>query len=145
MNPSKAMPVDLSQQQFALRLIERLQAGEAELPYDVTERLRAARHRAVQRRKAVFSPLRLRRPASASAISTAGSGELSNFWGRFAGWFPLVALVIGLFVIQSVQNDQRANELAEIDAALLIDDLPPAAYADPGFAHFLKTQATQNP
>jgi hypothetical protein len=35
-------------------------------------------------------------------------------------------------------DDDRANELAEIDSALLIDDLPPAAYADPGFLQFLK-------
>jgi hypothetical protein len=34
--------------------------------------------------------------------------------------------------------DNRANELAEVDSALLIDDLPPAAYADPGFLQFLK-------
>jgi len=145
MNPSNSIPADVSQQKFTLQLTAHLKAGEAELPYDVTERLRAARHRAVQRRKTVFSPLAWRRTASATGLSGTGSGELSNFWGRFAGWFPLAALVIGLFVIQSVQNDQRANELAEIDAALLIDDLPPAAYADPGFAHFLKTQATHSP
>ena len=29
--------------------------------------------------------------------------------------------------------------MAEVDAALLTDDLPPAAYADPGFVQFLKT------
>jgi hypothetical protein len=28
--------------------------------------------------------------------------------------------------------------LAEVDSALLIDDLPPQAYADPAFAYFLK-------
>jgi hypothetical protein len=26
-----------------------------------------------------------------------------------------------------------------VDAALLTDDLPPSAYADPGFAQFLKS------
>ena len=30
------------------------------------------------------------------------------------------------------------HELAEVDAALLTDALPPAAYADPGFLQFLK-------
>ena len=40
-----------------------------------------------------------------------------------------------------MQVDNRANELAaEVDAALLTDDLPPAAYTDPGFAQFLKTK-----
>jgi hypothetical protein len=29
--------------------------------------------------------------------------------------------------------------VAEFDQALLTDDLPPAAYADPGFVQFLKS------
>jgi hypothetical protein len=41
-------------------------------------------------------------------------------------------------VIHSLENDRRASEVAEVDAALLTDDLPPAAYADPGFIQFLK-------
>ena len=31
-----------------------------------------------------------------------------------------------------IQNDNRARELAEVDSALLTDDLPPTAYTDPG-------------
>jgi Protein of unknown function (DUF3619) len=38
-----------------------------------------------------------------------------------------------------VQSDQRAQYLAEVDAAMLTDYLPPAAYADPGFVQFLNT------
>jgi hypothetical protein len=37
-----------------------------------------------------------------------------------------------------VQKEDRANELAEVDTALLTDDLPPSAYADPGFVQFLR-------
>jgi hypothetical protein len=48
-------------------------------------------------------------------------------------------LLAGLVTIHVVQNEYRARELAEIDAALLTDDLPPAAYADPGFVQFLKS------
>eukprot|EP01041_Mallomonas_annulata_P027594 gene27594-49237_t len=47
---------------------------------------------------------------------------------------PLIALVVGLLTINSVQNDNRAQEVAEVDAALLTDDLPPAAFSDPGTA-----------
>jgi len=32
---------------------------------------------------------------------------------------------------------------AGMDAALLADDLPPAAYSDPGFVQFLKSGGTQ--
>jgi hypothetical protein len=53
-----------------------------------------------------------------------------------------VALVAGLLVISVVQDDDRASELADVDSALLADDLPPAAYADPGFAQFLKSDSS---
>ena len=48
-------------------------------------------------------------------------------------------LVVGLLAINSIQNENRAREIAEVDAALLTDELPPAAFADPGFIQFLKT------
>lgn len=145
MKPSTSVPLEPSEPPFARQLIAQLKTGEEDLSYEVTERLRAARSRAVQRRKTVFNPLHWRREATAQGHTTSAGGEMSGYWGRFAGWLPLVGLLFGLFFIQSVQNDQRANELAEIDAALLTDDLPPAAYADPGFAHFLKTRAVSNP
>ena len=50
---------------------------------------------------------------------------------------------MGLIAINVIQDDNRASELAEIDAALLTDDLPPSAYADPGFSQFLKISSVQ--
>jgi hypothetical protein len=46
-------------------------------------------------------------------------------------------LVAGLVLIHEFHNDQSALELAEIDSALLIDDLPPNAYTDPSFLDYL--------
>jgi len=37
-----------------------------------------------------------------------------------------------------LQDEMRAKEIAEVDAELLIDDLPPQAYTDPGFAQFVR-------
>ena len=64
-----------------------------------------------------------------------------RWWTRIGSVLPLIALVGGLVAISVMQDDNRANELAEVDSALLTDDLPPAAYTDPGFAQFLKTSA----
>jgi hypothetical protein len=50
----------------------------------------------------------------------------------------LVALLAGLLGIGILQEDQRAQELAEVDTAILTDELPPSAYTDAGFAQFLK-------
>ena len=65
-----------------------------------------------------------------------------RLWLAMVGAFlylPLLALVAGLLFINSIQNEDRARELAEVDVALLTDELPPAAFSDPGFLQFLKT------
>ncbi len=46
-------------------------------------------------------------------------------------------------MLYEFHNDESALELAEIDSALLIDDLPPQAYADPAFIDFLKINNKQ--
>jgi Protein of unknown function (DUF3619) len=130
---------EVLQDRFGLQVAARLSAGTAALPYDVSERLRAAREQAISRRKLV-------RVQTASAVQTnGGSATLTmggddgdSLWNRVASFMPLIALVLGLLLINMVQNENRAREVAEVDSALLTDDLPPAAYADPGFAQFLK-------
>ena len=49
----------------------------------------------------------------------------------------------GLTFFNGVQADEGANEMAEYDATLLADELPPTAYTDPGFTQYLKIAAQQ--
>ena len=133
-----------AQDRFGLVLAARLNDAAMDLPHDVSERLRAGRVRALGKRK--ISLVRLAPSMAVSGAAgtlTAGSENLS-WWNRIAAAVPLLALVLGLIIINIVQDDRRANELAEIDAALLIDDLPPSAYADPGFTQFLKMSSEKN-
>jgi hypothetical protein len=51
--------------------------------------------------------------------------------------WPLLALVIGLAGIAWWEDHQRTAELADIDAAMLSDDLPLNAYLDHGFNAYL--------
>jgi hypothetical protein len=51
---------------------------------------------------------------------------------------PLAALVLGLMFIQHFHQRSQISAAAEVDAALLGDDVPFAAYNDPGFVEFLK-------
>lgn len=135
----------LLQERFALKVTARLSHSTDTLPHDIAERLRVARLQALDRLKAVQT-----RTASSLALSggaatmTMGQDE-PGLWSRIASVLPLLALVAGLISITMIQNDNRANELAEIDAALLTDDLPPAAYTDPGFLQFLKSSREQAP
>ena len=61
-------------------------------------------------------------------------------WGwRIASAVPLVALVAGLWGIHQYYKQEQVQAAADIDTALLTDNLPPSAYSDPGFAEFLRT------
>ena len=131
---------EILQDRFALRLASRLSEGSAGLSYDIAERLRAAREQAVGKRKiSKLQSVGTVVSNGQSAALTWGSADGMGFWGRLGAILPLVALVVGLLTINSIQNDNRAKEVAEVDSALLIDDLPPAAFSDPGFVQFLKT------
>ncbi len=109
------------------------------LPHEIHERLRFAREQARQRALQ-------RREASAPVLLAAGhAGVLGHFapwWQRAVSTLPLLALVAGLVLIDEWTTREQVLAAAEIDAKLLSDALPPAAYADPGFAEFLRSAPT---
>lgn len=60
-------------------------------------------------------------------------------WGwRIASALPVVALVVGLWLVHSYHSQEKVDAAADIDTAILSDELPPDAYADPGFEEFLR-------
>lgn len=122
---------------FARKVTARLSQSEDDLPYDITERLRAARVQAVSKRKVTTSQTVHTTAINGLSTLTMGGGE-DSIWARVAAFLPLIALIAGLIAINVIQSEHRANELAEVDGNLLTSDLPPAAYADPGFTQFLK-------
>jgi len=133
----------LAQDRFGLRVAARLSDAADNLPYDISERLRAARVQALSKR--IFVAQTASSVALSGGAATATLGNDGPSWGdRVAATIPLLILVLGLIAITVIQNDRRANEIAEIDAALLTDDLPPAAYTDPGFTQFLKSRLSQD-
>ncbi len=55
---------------------------------------------------------------------------------------PMTALILGLIGIVYWQSGNgRSNELADLDAQLLTDELPIDAYLDKGFDSWLKRQS----
>ena len=129
--------VEILQDRFGLKVASRLTMGSADLPHDISERLRAARVRAVSQRKTAVLQTARSIQSHGGAASLSFGDEAFGGWRRFASVMPLVALVIGLITINHVQTDSRAREVAEVDSALLADELPPSAYAAPGFVQFL--------
>ncbi|MES2532320.1 MAG: DUF3619 family protein [Pseudomonadota bacterium] len=138
MNTSPSSSVASLEDQFGRSVAARLSAGNNELPHDISERLRVARAQAMAKRK--LSPeMRVAQTTHVAGGTVALGGGW--WWTRIGAALPLVALVGGLIAINVVQAENRAIELADVDSALLTDDLPPAAYTDPGFAQFLKSEA----
>ena len=132
---------DILRDRYALKIAARLSDGCHEIPYEVTERLRAARTRAVAGRKRARAAVVPGPVLQADGTLGFGRDEHLPWWGRLASVLPVVTLVVGLFLVTAIQDEYRAQEIAEIDSALLVDDLPPTAYADPGFVQFLKMSA----
>ena len=80
---------------------------------------------------------------SAGQATLAWGAEGDSLWNRLGSLLPFIALIIGLISIQIIQSESNTTEIAEIDSALLLDELPPLAYTDPGFLQFLKVNQTE--
>ena len=122
---------------MGLRIASRLSEQTERLPHDLSERLRVAREQAVARARQV----RQVEAVAPVAVQAAGASLVlgsTPIWVRMASVLPLMLLVLGLVLIQHVHQQAEIDAAAEVDAALLADELPPEAYGDPGFVAFLK-------
>ncbi|WP_375211588.1 DUF3619 family protein [Aquabacterium sp.] len=161
---------------FALRVTARLNDGAEGLPHDISERLRVARHQAVEAARlarlgaagAALSPQTATAGAAVVGVQLAGGPSAvvlgqgnSNWnearesrqvghgrrlddgpvaWGwRLASLLPVLALIAGLWGVHLYHAEEKVQAAADVDTALLTDDLPPDAYADPGFSEYLRS------
>jgi hypothetical protein len=112
------------------------------MPASTTERLAAARALALSRKKA-DAPLQ-RQQAQQSRRGFDVASLLTMPWlARAAAVVPLVAMVAGLVGVYQAEREQRIAEVAELDAAVLSDELPLTAYTDHGFNAYLSQQQQQ--
>ena len=121
--------------QFGRASAALLSQGARSLPADIKGRLHAARMKAISMRKTEKVFVKKAAFAGATGSFTSNSRGL---WDTLSWAAPLIVLVFGLIGIAQWQNDSRLTDLAEVDAALLTDEVPPDAYADSGFLAFLK-------
>lgn len=130
------------------RIASFLDQGNQQLSYEITERLRASRTRAIASRRSTQFELK-----NADDLQIQANGSLRlpfpskardiYIYSLIVSFIPLICLAAGLMLLYEFHNDQTALELAEIDSALLADDLPPQAYTDPAFVDFLKNKTLQ--
>ena len=143
MSQSRHQPIEHLEDRLGLKIAARLSDGSDAVPHDIGERLRHARMQALARRKPE------RRPAADIVLSSGSgavlgqAGQEPRWWPRMLSVVPMLALVVGLVAIDQAMDDKAAREVAKVDAALLLDDLPPAAYTDPGFLQFLRVNRAE--
>ena len=134
---------EIKESEFAGKIRRALDESAADLPAATLDRLASARRLALSRKK----PETVTAPAFVPVLAHAGTGvtfdqprhgkpRLSRL-GRILRVWPVVALAGGIALIAYWENVQRAAELADIDAAMLSDELPLNAYLDHGFNAYL--------
>jgi hypothetical protein len=134
---------DTKELEFALKVRCALDEAAAHLPASAVEKLAAARRAAIDRKKPevvaapAFVPVFSGRGAVIGMPLFAAPQQRVSPLRRLARAWPLVAIVVGLVAVAYWEDQQRTAELADIDAAMLSDDLPLNAYLDHGFNAYL--------
>lgn len=120
-----------SEDDLARRIIRQLDQGADQIDPATRERLAGARERALGRYREARSPV--------FGLAWAGQA-ISRFPAQLSVRHAVVVVTLllvatGLVIWSSLGP---ANEIAEIDAGLLTDELPINAYLDKGFDSWLK-------
>jgi hypothetical protein len=121
-------------------LASQLNVASQDLGHDIGERLRVARQMALKCRPMPQHLMRHNLAVQANGALSGPPDEGLNLWRILASALPLLALVSGLMFLQTMQQDMAESDIASLDSALLLDELPPGAYTDPGFVQFIKLQ-----
>lgn len=145
----------MNEQRIAQLAREALDESAEHLPWRVTHRLATAREAALARlpRQAqVAVPVPATAQAAHAIVVAAGAGGRSSAGGgpdgrrRFG--LGLAAVVVPVAIVAAVlygisewDSRLRADDIADVDAAVLVDEVPISAYADRGFGVFLRNVA----
>lgn len=118
--------------EIAQKIVRELDRSSRSISADAAARLSVAREQALAQYQ--HAPVR--------GLAWAGSSFLERPAAGFRYALPLAVLILGLAGIVYWQSSNgNGNELADLDARLLTDDLPIDAYLDKGFDSWLKRQS----
>lgn len=133
-------PADALEARLGARMAEALALQASAVPGDIAERLRFGREQALARaRQLRVQPRPARQVVAFPGAAVAALSGPSSWWLKLASGLPLLVLLVGLAAIDHLMLQEQVIAAAEIDTLLLADDLPPAAYADPGFGEYLRS------
>lgn len=139
MNDSQPNDSELNEGEFGYRVRLALNEGLEHVDYRTTLKLQQAREAALVHQRGA-------QPARGWALQTAGgpvTDRQPGWWPRLGLAAPLLALVVGFVGIYQYQEERRISELADMDFAVLMDDVPLDAYADKGFGALLRSDSSE--
>ena len=119
------------------QLAAHLQLAEQQITPEQSERLKALRLMAVAQARSAVAQTAVQQ---GQTLALTGPFQWKSWLFRASMVLPVLVLVAGLLALQEYQQEKFIRVTADIDTALLLGDLPPAAYADPGFARYLKQE-----
>ncbi|MDE2048462.1 MAG: DUF3619 family protein [Betaproteobacteria bacterium] len=146
MTTARQFTREAAEARYGYKVAARLHESSEAVPHEVAERLKAARFQALGRRKKAATA-----PALAPALQAQGVGSatLGMGGGDLPGWLqtllyalPALVLAVGIWGLhQSTIDREQAVQLrqvADVDAEMLADELPPVAFLESGFSRYVK-------
>jgi len=127
----------MNENEFGYRIRQALDEGLDRLDYRTTYRLQQAREAALARQHS----LQAERGWVPELQTTGGPAvdiEPLGWLRRLGLAAPVLAVIVGFVGIYQYQESRRISELANMDFAVLLDDVPIETYADKGFGALLK-------
>jgi len=124
----------LNEQEFGLFIRQHLNAGSSTLDKQLSEHIFEARRTAMAR----HAQLETQR-------GVVSFGHSVLVWGRdnIQPFLVAFCVVSALAICNYWMSQEHTSELAEVDSALLADDLPINAYLDKGFVTWLSSAPRQ--
>ena len=128
----------MNEQELARKIVHHLEAGLGTIKQGTAYQLQSARQAALDHYREAPQPL----------FGLAWAGEVAfrvthNRYFNARNLLALALLVLSLVAVTYWQLVVQANDIAEIDASLLTDDLPINAYLDNNFEAWLKRSLQQ--
>jgi hypothetical protein len=132
----------MKQDEFGYRIRQALNEGLERLDYRTSYRLQQARQAALARHLSAQPEVGWV-PAAQTADGRSANAGFSGWMGRLGLVAPVLALAIGIFGIYQYQESRRISELADMDFAVLLDEVPLSTYADKGFGAMLSQDSNE--
>lgn len=123
------MRQELNEEEFATRVRRILDDGCATMEARTTDRLRQARRQALARHGEFV--------VAGNGLAALTLGLYGSLHRHYRGALAVLALLVGAFAVHLWQETREAEALADIDIALLSDEVSPGAYLDQGFMAWL--------